>query len=247
MSQITTQSWNAAVEEQFPWIAKLLTGTSGDRLELTERIVIGKVSAELLEVVPSEDSGTELSEFWTQDLVEFWSIDGEQLGAVESARSHADARQMNQDRDGETIGDGLARLAASNAERTAFITRYQFTSSGVLSHSPDGRTLAIFKVADFDLAGWFAERRRAAGDAVLATVQGGISLPRFIDFLETLTSSCNTASAGLQRGEYRPRDGETIASELNRVAIIKASAQSLIDESREGGAIARTFPLGINC
>jgi hypothetical protein len=156
---VTTKSWNEAVQRQFPWV-----NIEG----LTDRISISKVSPELLEVVPSEEYGTDLSGFYTTDCVELRDGDGRVLGEVEPSKSHADADDMSSNQDGESIGDRWARLA--NPAAVQFITRATHYSAGVLSSDPDANELEIFKVKEFDIAGWIVARAAAADMAVASAL-----------------------------------------------------------------------------
>lgn len=81
-SKITTRSWNEGVARQFPWIE--IDG-------LTSRVQISKVSDELLEVVPSEEYGTDLSGFYIHDRVQFHNQEGKMLGEVKPKMTHSDA------------------------------------------------------------------------------------------------------------------------------------------------------------
>lgn len=155
MTTITVQSWNATVKKQFPWIS-----TKG----LTARIQISRVSPELLEVIPSEEYGTDLSGFFTNDQVELLSEDGMVLGRVSPAMSHADSSQMSSNSDGETIGDRWSKI--KNPGLVRYITRYKYYSAGILSHDPDTSELEIFKVSNFDIAAWIATRNMIADRAV---------------------------------------------------------------------------------
>lgn len=159
---VTTQSWNAAVKKQFNWI-----GTQG----LTARIQISRVSRELLEITPSEECGTELSGFFTNDKIEFHAEDGTVLGRVSPAMSHADANDMSSNSDGETIGDAWARL--KNPEVVRYLTRETYYSAGVLSHDLDASELEIFKVASFDIKAWIDARTAIAEHAVAAALHEG--------------------------------------------------------------------------
>lgn len=152
---VTTQSWNAAVKKQFPWIS-----TKG----LTARVQISRVSPELLEVIPSEEYGTDLSGFFTNDKVEFHAEDGTVLGRVSPAMSHADANDMSSDSDGETIGDAWARLKSPELVRC--LSRYTYYSSGLLSADPNFSVLEIYKVSSFDIRAWIKARSAVAERAV---------------------------------------------------------------------------------
>lgn len=156
---VTTQSWNAAVKKQFPWIS-----TKG----LTARVQISRVSRELLEVTPSEEYGTDLSGFFTNDTVKFHAEDGTVFGRVSPAMSHTDANDMSSDSDGETIGDAWARL--KSPELVRYLTRETYYSAGVLSHDPDASELEIFKVTGFDIRAWIVARTAIAEHAVAAAL-----------------------------------------------------------------------------
>lgn len=156
---VTTQSWNAAVKKQFPWI---------DTKGLTARIQISRVSPELLEVTPSEEYGTHQSGFFTNDRIDFHAGDGSHLGTVRRAMSHADANDMSSNSDGETVGDAWARL--KSPELVRYLTRETYYSAGVLSHDPDASELEIFKVASFDIRAWIDARTAIAEHAVAAAL-----------------------------------------------------------------------------
>lgn len=158
-NQVTDRSWNEAVVRQFPWISERFDVNS-----LTSRIKISKVSTELLEVIPSEEYGTDLSGYYTHDCVQFHDDDGVVIGEVNPKVNHSDADCMNQDRDGETIGDRWYHLEHPTAVR--YLTRKTYYSGGSLSHDPDASDLEIFKVADFDVRWWMYQRDKASDGVV---------------------------------------------------------------------------------
>lgn len=158
-TKVTDRSWNEAVERQFPWISEHFTVN-----RLTSRIQISKVSTELLEVVPSEEYGTDLSGFYTHDQVKFHNSDGEVLGEVNPRMRHSDANDMSSDQEGESIGDRWYHLEHPTA--VAYLTRKTYYSGGCLSHHPDSYDLEIFKVSDFDVRWWMFQRDKASDSAI---------------------------------------------------------------------------------
>jgi hypothetical protein len=164
-AQVTDRSWNEAVERQFPWVSEQFTV---DRL--TSRIKISKVSTELLEVVPSEEYGTNASGYYTHDQVKFHKETGEVLGEVNPRIRHSDANDMSGDQDGESIGDRWYHLEYPTA--VAFLTRKTYYSGGRLSHDPDSYDLEIFKVSDFDVRWWMFQRDKASDSAITSTGLG---------------------------------------------------------------------------
>lgn len=163
-TQVTDRSWNEGVLRQFPWIEQF----SVDRF--TSRIKISKVSNELLEVVPSEEYGTNASGYYTHDCVQFHDDNGVVLGEVSPRTRHSDANDMSSDSDGETIGDRWYHLEQPTLVK--YITRQTRYSGGYLSHDPDTYDLEIFKVADFDIRWWMSQRDKASDQAVMSTGLG---------------------------------------------------------------------------
>ncbi len=163
--QVTTRGWNEGVVRQFPWIAKQFTVSS-----FTSRIKISKVSTELLEVVPSEEYGTDASGYFTHDQIKFHSEMGEVLGEVTPRMTHSDANDMSRDQDGETVGDRWYHLEHPTA--VDYLTRKTYYSGGCLSHDHDTYELEIFKVADFDIRWWMFQRDKANDAAVISAGLG---------------------------------------------------------------------------
>lgn len=160
-NQVTVHSWNEAVERQFPWISEQFKIN-----RLTSRIKISKVSTELLEVVPSEEYGTDLSGYYTYDQVKFHDSDGKVLGEVSPRMRHSDANDMSSDQEGETIGDRWYHLEYPTS--VAYLTRKTYYSGGCLSHDPDSSNLEIFKVSDFDVRWWMFQRDKANDSALIS-------------------------------------------------------------------------------
>lgn len=164
-TQVTNRSWNEGVARQFPWISEQF-----DISDLTSRIKISRVSSELLEVIPSEEYGTNASGYYTHDRVWFHDESGVVLGEVVSRMRHSDANDMSSDQYGETIGDRWYHLEHPTA--VSFLTRMTYYSSGSMSHDPDSYDLEVFKVAAFDIRWWMFQRDKASDVAVMSSGLG---------------------------------------------------------------------------
>lgn len=177
-STVTTKSWNEAVQRQFPGISiKGLTG----------RVTISKVSPELLEIIPSEQISTDLSGFYTNDVVCLHDKEGEKLLRVDPERSYSDANDMSNNQDGESIGDAIARLKV-RATEICFISRYTYYSPGQTSSDSESSELEIFKAKDFDFAAWLREREAIADGLVQETIEtvSVPSKPRMNGYIQTI-------------------------------------------------------------
>src|SRR5688572_14371326 len=130
MTTVTTKEWNHQVKNQFPFLKSTAFGNP----LLSERIEICRLDKDFLDIVPSEETGTDASGWSTSDIIEMWSKEGKHLGKVKA--SDYDMNNGLSSR-GETVGDAISRIIRSGNDAPYYITRYQYESSSNVNNQPE--------------------------------------------------------------------------------------------------------------